>query len=326
MLISRLHTVPRFGLPYTPLDFAAALKAIFGRATPPDAFGLLGDSPKFWTRSGRQALRLLLSALEPQAGIGCRPPFVYGPLARQCHRRCRPSAGFHRRRSQIPDDGSKVAGSRARKLFRAGGRAPVRTDGGYARTRYSRPETCPVIEDAAHAPLSYLNDRMAGSFGLASFYSFASTKYWPAGGGGLAVVNDATLARKLARATEALSAAVANRGTAQSCSSGGKGLALHQAALRNLWKTNAPMGGEVGHPGAQSGSESDPAFVCRSGVPASLTVSQKEWSSSEQTACDCLSHLDLIGGRCASARTTGSTIQLSSVSRSAARSAGNGRP
>ena len=63
----------------------------------------------------------------------------------------------------------------------------------------------PVIEDAAHAPLSYLNGRLAGSFGLASFYSFASTKYWPAGGGGLALVHDESLARKLARATESLS-------------------------------------------------------------------------------------------------------------------------
>lgn len=62
----------------------------------------------------------------------------------------------------------------------------------------------PIIEDAAHAPLSYLNGRLAGSFGLASFYSFASTKYWPAGGGGLAVANDSKLARKLARATEHL--------------------------------------------------------------------------------------------------------------------------
>ena len=63
----------------------------------------------------------------------------------------------------------------------------------------------PVIEDAAHAPLSYLNGRMAGRFGVASFYSFASTKYWPAGGGGLAVVHDASLARRLAEGIRSLS-------------------------------------------------------------------------------------------------------------------------
>ncbi len=72
----------------------------------------------------------------------------------------------------------------------------------------------PVIEDTAHAPLSYLYGRMAGSFGLACFYSFASTKYWPAGGGGLAVVNDPTLARKLSRATDVPFAALATRGVA----------------------------------------------------------------------------------------------------------------
>jgi dTDP-4-amino-4,6-dideoxygalactose transaminase len=62
----------------------------------------------------------------------------------------------------------------------------------------------PVIEDAAHAPLSFLHGRMAGEFGSASFYSFASTKYWPAGGGGLAVVHNPELAWSLAREMEKL--------------------------------------------------------------------------------------------------------------------------
>jgi dTDP-4-amino-4,6-dideoxygalactose transaminase len=53
--------------------------------------------------------------------------------------------------------------------------------------------------------LSFLNGRMAGRFGVASFYSFASTKYWPAGGGGLAVVHDSRAARRMARAVEFLS-------------------------------------------------------------------------------------------------------------------------
>jgi dTDP-4-amino-4,6-dideoxygalactose transaminase len=46
---------------------------------------------------------------------------------------------------------------------------------------------------------------MAGAFGVAGFYSFASTKYWPAGGGGLAVLNDVGLAPKLACAIRSLS-------------------------------------------------------------------------------------------------------------------------
>jgi dTDP-4-amino-4,6-dideoxygalactose transaminase len=63
----------------------------------------------------------------------------------------------------------------------------------------------PVIEDTAHAPLSRLQGRMAGRFGVACFYSFASTKYWPAGGGGLAIVHRADLARKLGDTIRTLS-------------------------------------------------------------------------------------------------------------------------
>jgi perosamine synthetase len=204
MLISRFHTVPRFGLPYTPLDFAAALTAIFGGAQLPDAFGLLGDSPKFWTHSGRQALRLLLTALDLKAGSGVALPLFTDPSLVSAV-----VAAGHRPvfidvdptfLTMDPKSLEAARGSFSALVIvhlfgqMADMPALLLAGGGV-----------PVIEDAAHAPLSCLNDRMAGSFGLASFYSFASTKYWPAGGGGLAVVNDATLARKLKRATEALS-------------------------------------------------------------------------------------------------------------------------
>jgi dTDP-4-amino-4,6-dideoxygalactose transaminase len=63
----------------------------------------------------------------------------------------------------------------------------------------------PVIEDTAHAPLSSLHGHLAGGFGVGSFYSFASTKYWPAGGGGLAVVNDPAMAYRLSSAIPSLS-------------------------------------------------------------------------------------------------------------------------
>ena len=79
MLISRLNSIPRFALPYTPADFAAALLAIFRGAPPPEPFGLLGDSPKFWTRSGRQALRLLLGALDLKPGSGVALPLFTDP-------------------------------------------------------------------------------------------------------------------------------------------------------------------------------------------------------------------------------------------------------
>jgi len=204
MLISRFYTVPRFGLPYTPRDFAAALTAIFGGAQLPGAFGLLGDSPKFWTRSGRQALRLLLTALELKAGSGVALPLFTDPSLV-----CAIVAAGHR--PVFIDVDPKFLTMDPKSLEAARGRfsalVVVHLFGQMADipALVLAGGEVPVIEDAAHAPLSYMNDRMAGSFGLASFYSFASTKYWPAGGGGLAVVNDATLARKLARATEALS-------------------------------------------------------------------------------------------------------------------------
>jgi perosamine synthetase len=204
MLISRFHSVPRFALPYTPLDFVAALLAMFRGGPLPEAFGPLGASPIFWTRSGRQALRLLLSALDLKQGSGVAVPLFTDPSLVSAI-----VAAGHR--PVFIDVDPRFLTLDSRSLEAAQGTfsalVAVHLFGQMADmpALLAAAGDVPVIEDAAHAPLSYLNGRMAGTFGLASFYSFASTKYWPAGGGGLAVVNDATLAHKLARATEALS-------------------------------------------------------------------------------------------------------------------------
>src|SRR6516165_7504036 len=79
MLISRLNAIPRFALPYSAGDFIAASLALVRGAPPPDAFTMLGDSPKFWTRSGRQALRLLLTALDLPRGSGVALPLFTDP-------------------------------------------------------------------------------------------------------------------------------------------------------------------------------------------------------------------------------------------------------
>ena len=203
MLISRLNCVPRFALPYTPTDFVAGLGALFHDVSLPTAFGLLGDSPKFWTSSGRQALRLILTALGLRPGSGVALPLFTDPslvsaIIAAGHR---PVFIDVEPRYLTMDPKSLEA---AQGTF--GALVAVHLFGQMADmpSLLAAAQSVPVIEDAAHAPLSYLNGRMAGSFGIASFYSFASTKYWPAGGGGLAVVNDATLARKLARSTESL--------------------------------------------------------------------------------------------------------------------------
>jgi perosamine synthetase len=203
MTPSRFLPIPRFALPYTLSDCAAGLRSIVGQ-TPPPVFDLLGDSPKFWTRSGRQALRLLLTALDlkPLSGIALplfTDPSLVSAIVAAGHR---PIFIDIEPRYLTMDPKSLLA---ARGRFDAvvvvhlfGQMADLPALHFAAGGKF-------IIEDAAHAPLSVLNGVMAGSFGSASFYSFASTKYWPAGGGGLAVVHDAVLAEKFARAAEALS-------------------------------------------------------------------------------------------------------------------------
>ncbi len=202
MPISRLYPIPRFALPYTYADFSAALMAVF-RGGPPPAFGLLGDSPKFWTSSGRQALLLLLRALELEPGSGVGVPLFTDPsLVRAI------AAAGHRPvfldidRKYLTVDPKSVEAARgsfsalvAVHLFGQMADMPALLEAA---------GNVPVIEDAAHAPLSFLNGRMAGWFGLGAFYSFASTKYWPAGGGGLALVNEELLAARLASLAETL--------------------------------------------------------------------------------------------------------------------------
>jgi len=204
MLISRFHAIPRFGLPYTTEDFTTALLALFRNTPPPEGFGLLGDSPKFWTRSGRQALRLLLTALDLTPGSGVAVPLFTDPSLVGAIQ----AAGH---RPVFIDVDPQFLTMDPKSLEAASGTfsaiVAVHLFGHLADVPalLAAARGAPMIEDVAHAPLSYLNGRMAGTFGLASFYSFASTKYWPAGGGGLAVVNNSTLARRVAGIVQTLS-------------------------------------------------------------------------------------------------------------------------
>jgi perosamine synthetase len=205
MLTSRLHSIPRFALPYTAEDFGAGLMALLQRVRPPDAFGLLGDSPKFWTRSGRQALRLILDGLELEPGSGVALPLFTDPSLVTAI-----VAAGHK--PVFIDVDPETLTMDPRSLDAAAGafRAVVIVHlfghvADIPRLLIAAGNV-PVIEDTAHAPMSFLSGRMAGVFGIASFYSFASTKYWPAGGGGLAVVHDPGLSETLARSTRALPA------------------------------------------------------------------------------------------------------------------------
>ena len=191
-------------MPYSVTDFAAGSQAIFHRTLPSEAFGLFEGRPKFWTRSGRQALRLLLGALGLKQGSGVAVPLFTDPSLFSAI-----VAAGHRPvfvdvdpryltidPQRLEDRRGAFSAVVAVHLFGQLAEMPaVFTGAG----------DVPVIEDSAHAPLSYLNGRMAGTLGAASFYSFASTKYGPAGGGGLAVVNDAGLALEMSDAIRSLS-------------------------------------------------------------------------------------------------------------------------
>jgi dTDP-4-amino-4,6-dideoxygalactose transaminase len=203
MTISRFHPIPRFALPYSPADFDAALRAIVQGAPPPHAFGLLGDSPRFWTRSGRQALRLLLEALELEPGAGVALPLFTDPSLVKAI-----AAAGHRPVFIDVDPQFLTLDPHSLKQAQGAFSAvlAVHLFGQLADMPaiLAAAAGAPVIEDTAHAPLSYLHGRMAGRFGVANFYSFASTKYWPAGGGGLVIAHQANLARKLALAIPSL--------------------------------------------------------------------------------------------------------------------------
>lgn len=158
-----------------------------------ERFPLFAGAARFWTRSGRQALSLLLRALrlKPQSGIAL-PLFTDPSLFRAI------VAAGHRPVFIDVDSQHLTIDPRSlrenRGMFSAV--VAVHLFGQLADIPAIAASACdtPIIEDAAHAPLSMLDGRMAGNFGVAAFYSFASTKYWPAGGGGLAVVNDGSLA------------------------------------------------------------------------------------------------------------------------------------
>jgi perosamine synthetase len=204
MHISRFNSIPRFALPYTAADFVAGLRAVFDGGPPPEAFPLFGDRPKFWTRSGRQALRLLLGALNLKPGSGVALPLFTDPSLFKAI-----VAAGHKPVFIDVDPCFLTIDPQSLECARGKFSAVVAVHlfGQLAEMPavLSAARGVPVIEDSAHAPLSYWNASMAGSLGVATFYSFASTKYWPAGGGGLAVVNDTNLARRMADLVRSLS-------------------------------------------------------------------------------------------------------------------------
>lgn len=193
------QTIPRFAVPYDWRDYVAALGSMFRqRPVPPEGFRkLLGAKAMFWTSSGRQALWLILRSLNLPPASGVAVPLYCDVSVHAAIRKagCKPVFVDIDPRNLVMDPASL-----ARVRNRVSAVVLVHYFGHMAAVdRLLEIADCiPVIEDTAHSPLSTFGNRQAGDFGLASFYSFASTKYWPAGGGGLAVINDSELAGRVA--------------------------------------------------------------------------------------------------------------------------------
>jgi dTDP-4-amino-4,6-dideoxygalactose transaminase len=205
MLANRLNSIPRFALPYTLGDFGAALFGMFAPIAETRGLSLLGSSEKFWTGSGRQALRLFLRALKLERNSGVALPLFADPslaaaIAAAGHRPV--FLDIDPRFLTVDPDHLDVAHGKYQAVVAVhlfGQLSDMPSIQSVAADR-------PIIEDTAHAPLSFLHGRHAGDFGDGSLYSFASTKYWPAGGGGLAVVNDPDLAARMREIVAALPA------------------------------------------------------------------------------------------------------------------------
>jgi perosamine synthetase len=204
-LSNRARLIPPFAVSYGLADFAVGLAALVSRMeTLPEApKEIFGNRPMFWTNSGRQALWLILRALRLQSGARVAIP-LYGSSSVVSTVR---SAGYvpeflDVEESTLTLDPAAVARAKGRvsaivveHLFGHAARMDELLDAAAG---------VPIIEDTAQAPLSYLRGRLAGTFGIASFYSFASSKYLPAGGGGLAAVNDPQLAVTIAEQVNGL--------------------------------------------------------------------------------------------------------------------------
>jgi aminotransferase len=193
------NVIPRFALPYGLGDLLAAVAALLRKRTSsPDPFGeVLGKGEKFWTSSGRQALWLALKGLNLKPGSGVAVP-LFNDLSVSTavvKAKCRPIFIDITEQTLTMDPDSLAT---AKGQFSAV--IAVHLFGQVADLKRIRAAAGPVplLEDTVHAPLSRLDGQEVGNFGLACFHSFASTKYWTAGGGGLLVVHHPEVARRVA--------------------------------------------------------------------------------------------------------------------------------
>jgi dTDP-4-amino-4,6-dideoxygalactose transaminase len=186
-----------------PAAFLAACRAaITGEIPTPKILApVVGDRALAWTGSGSQALSLILVALKMGRGAKVAVPLLSPPAVAAAVKAagCEPLFIDVDPRTLVVDPNevarvrSRVSAIVAVHLF--GNVADMDRVMEYARG-------VPVIEDTAQCLTGVWRGRRAGTFGVASFYSFGAIKCVAAGAGGLAAVNGSALAadvRDLAR-------------------------------------------------------------------------------------------------------------------------------
>lgn len=188
-----LNAIPRFSIPFGGAELLAGLRSLtHTEPHAPDPLSHIYPAGSMhWAGSGRQALYLLLKGLNLKQGSGIATPLYSDPSVFEAitfagHRPV--FVDVDERRLTL----SPAALARVRDQVSA---IVVPHIFGHLADIDGIQEVAaglPLIEDAAHAPLSFYRDQPAGSFGVGCFFSFASAKYWPAGGGGVAIVRDQT--------------------------------------------------------------------------------------------------------------------------------------
>jgi len=187
--------IPRFAIRYGTDVFAAGCRATLAAKVPPVPNAgapldqrVFGNREMFWTGSGRQALSLLLVALKLGRGAKVGIPLFSSSAVAAAVK----AAGCEPHYLDVDPrtltlDPKEIARSRTR----LSAIVPVHLFGNVADMDriLDAAAGVPVIEDTAQCLTGYWHGRLAGSFGIAGFYSFASSKCIPAGGGGMAVLN-----------------------------------------------------------------------------------------------------------------------------------------
>lgn len=193
-----MNLIPRFEVAYTSRAFVNGCLASLTLSTPA-ASGLeavFGRREMVWTGSGRQALSLMLRGLNLGAGAKVAIPLLSSGAVAAAVRTagCEPVFVDVHPRTLTMEPNALL-----RVRFKVDAIVPVHLFGNVVHMDdiMEAAAGLPVIEDTAQSPLSFWGKRRTGMFGLGSFYSFASSNCAPAGGGGLAAINDRDLANRV---------------------------------------------------------------------------------------------------------------------------------